>query len=133
MLVYEDKLMGKCNLLVESQGEGILNFLLYNYFYYYYTTARVLPTEVRTTDAVLSTNVHLKFDAAVESRVAEFRVEAFTDLHDIPSISIPPIERVVTIKDLEPATTYTGWVIVKYKDGIEVKSEKFTFTTPGNF
>jgi hypothetical protein len=115
MLVYEDKLMGKCNLLAESQG-----------------TARVVPVGVHASVGVLSTNVHLKFDASVEPRVSKFMVEVSSDSfhHDIIKTSIPPSDRMATVPKLAPNTTYTTRVFAVYKDGIRAKSKNDTFSTP---
>ena len=95
--------------------------------------ARVVPTIVRPSVAVLSTNIHLKFDPAMESKVSEFKVEVFPDSSPAKVISthIPHCERVATIEKLEPDTTYTARAVVKYNDNKEVKSDTCPFKTPG--
>lgn len=133
VLVYEDKLMGKCNLLGESHGEGrCFDFTKHLVLLHSFLTARVVPTGVEANAAVISTNIHFKFDVAVEPRIAEFRAEISTRSQEQITITVPPHERMSTIKNIEPETEYAARVIVKYKDGKEVESENCSFKTPGN-
>ena len=137
VLVYEDKLMGKCNLLAESHGEGrcfdFTKALSFFIIIILPLTARVVPTRVQAYVAVISTNIHFKFDAAVEPRVAEFRAEISTRSHEQISIPVPPCERMATVNDIEPETEYVAKLVVKYKDGKEFESTSCLFITPGKY
>ena len=100
--------------------------------FYSFLAARVFPTSVHASPSVLSTNIHLTFDATVEPRVAEFIVEVSSDefYQDTISNPIPPNELMATVSGLVPNTEYTARVVAVYKDGVRVRSKYFTFTTP---
>lgn len=96
-------------------------------------TARVVPMGVHASSTVLSTNIHLKFDATMEPCIAEFIVEVSTDsfqCHILSFNPIPPDDRMATISGLLPNTAYTARVVAVYKDGKRVSSELCAFTTP---
>jgi hypothetical protein len=100
--------------------------------FYSFLAARVFPTSVHASPSVLSTNIHLTFDATVEPRVAEFIVEVSSDdfYQDIISNPIPPNEQMATFSGLVPNTEYTARVAAVYKDRVRVGSGLCTFTTP---
>ena len=105
-----------------------------NFIYlHYFLSARIVPTVTHTSVAVISTNVHLKFDSAMESKVSEFKVEVFPNSspREVIPTHIPHRETVATIENLEPDTTYTARAVVRYGDNKVVKSEPCLFKTPG--
>ena len=98
-----------------------------------YSTARVVPTGVQASPAVLTTNVHLKFDDKVEQRIKTFLVQVSSNefRDQVTTKSILPCDRMATIHHLAPGTAYSVRVVAVYEDGMEAMSKICTFTTAG--
>ena len=110
--------------------------LLYSNVCIYTNTARVVPEKVSTSSPALKTNVHWRFPTSMESCIKGFLVNA-TQHGDggegnMPvSESVPSTERLATLSNLKPSTTYHLKVVAKYEDGFQAESEEITLTTPG--
>ena len=89
---------------------------------------------VSVSPAILSANVHWRFDDKVQKQIKSFDVEISSDAFpaqthkNIPSL---PSDRMASISGLVSGRQHSVKVVAVYKDGTRVKSETVQFITPG--